>query len=75
MITRVSGSPLFPLRMLESDRLVLPSHSTFSGETTSTPNQALERTAARCMFTFQMIKTVSVPAGLAFGGGRSACFR
>ena len=38
----------------------------------ATPNQALERTATRLAFTFQMIKTVSVAATPAFGGGRSA---
>ena len=38
-------------------------------------NQALERTAARRAFTFQMIKTVSVKATLALGGGRSAWSR
>jgi hypothetical protein len=38
-------------------------------------NQALERTAARRVFTFQMIKTVSVDAALALDGGRSACSR
>jgi hypothetical protein len=36
------------------------------------PNETLERTATRCAFTFQMIKTVSVKATLALGGGRSA---
>jgi ketosteroid isomerase-like protein len=35
-------------------------------------NRALERTATRRVFTFQKIKTVSVEAALAFGGGRSA---
>jgi hypothetical protein len=39
------------------------------------PNQALERTATRREFTFEMIKTVSVEAELAPGGGRSACSR
>jgi len=39
------------------------------------PNQALERTATRRMFTFQMIKTFSIAAELALGGGRSACSR
>jgi len=39
------------------------------------PNQALERTGARRVFTFQMIKTVSVAATLDFGGGRSALSR
>jgi hypothetical protein len=38
-------------------------------------NQSLERTAARRAFTFQMIKTVSVEAELAFGSGRSALSR
>jgi hypothetical protein len=33
------------------------------------PNQALELTATRRAFTFQMIKTVSVKATLALGGG------
>jgi len=41
----------------------------------TSPNQALERTATRRAFTFQMIKTVSVAAMLALGGGRSACSR
>jgi hypothetical protein len=36
---------------------------------------ALERTAARRVLTFQMIKTVSVEAKLGPGGGRSACSR
>jgi hypothetical protein len=39
------------------------------------PNQALERTAARRMFRFQMTKTVSVEAARDLGGGRSACSR
>ena len=39
------------------------------------PNQALERTAARRDVRFRMIKTVSIAAELAFGGGRSACSR
>jgi hypothetical protein len=39
------------------------------------PNQALERTATRRSFTFQMIKTVSIEAKLAAGGGRLACSR
>jgi hypothetical protein len=38
-------------------------------------NQALERTTARRVFTFQMIKTDSVAAALALGGGRSAYSR
>ena len=38
-------------------------------------NQALERTATRRVSTFQTIKTVSVEATLALGGGRSACSR
>lgn len=38
-------------------------------------NDALERTAARRTFAFQMIKTVSVEAALAPGGGRSSCSR
>jgi len=38
-------------------------------------NQALERTATRRAFTFQMIKAFSVKAALALGGGRSACSR
>jgi hypothetical protein len=37
-----------------------------------TPNQALERTATRRVFTLQMTKTVSAEAALALGGGRSA---
>jgi hypothetical protein len=40
-----------------------------------TSNQALERTAGRRVFTLQMIKTVSVEAKLALGGGRSALSR
>src|SRR6266487_6877525 len=39
------------------------------------PNQTLERTASRRVFKFQMIKTFSVTATLAVGGGRSACSR
>ena len=42
---------------------------------TNRSNQALERTAARRAFAFQMIKTVSVEATLALGGGRSAWSR
>jgi hypothetical protein len=38
-------------------------------------NQALERTTARRVFRFHMIKKVSVAAMLASGGGRSAFFR
>jgi len=38
-----------------------------------TPNQSLELTATRRVFTFHMIKTVSVKAELALAsGGRSA---
>jgi hypothetical protein len=40
-----------------------------------TSNQALERTATRRMFTFQMMKTLLIEATLAAGGGRSACSR
>jgi hypothetical protein len=39
------------------------------------PNQALERTAARCAFRFQMIETVFVKAALGSSGGRSALSR
>ena len=39
------------------------------------PNQALERTAARRLFTFQMTKRISVEAAFVVSGGRSACFR
>lgn len=39
------------------------------------PNQTLERTAARRVFTFQMIKFISVTVALALGGGRSALSR
>jgi hypothetical protein len=38
-------------------------------------NQALERTATRYVFTFQMIKTVLIEATLGLGGGRSAWSR
>ena len=38
-------------------------------------NQALERTATRRAFTFEMIKTFSVAAEPAAGGGRSAYSR
>jgi hypothetical protein len=38
-------------------------------------NQALERTATRRMFGFQVIKTVPVEVALALGGGRSAYSR
>jgi hypothetical protein len=37
--------------------------------------QVLERTDARRMFTFRIIKTLSVQAVRAFGGGRSAWSR
>jgi len=36
------------------------------------PNQVLERTAARDTFAFRMIKTVSIAARLVLGGDRSA---
>jgi hypothetical protein len=36
-------------------------------------NQALERTAIRCVFTFQTIKTVSREAALAPGGRSLSC--
>ncbi len=39
------------------------------------PNQALERTAARRAITFETIKTISLEATLALGGGRSAYSR
>ena len=39
------------------------------------PNQALERTGARRVFTFQMIKKVLTKATLAPGASRSACTR
>ncbi len=42
---------------------------------TTTPNQALERTATRRVFIFQMIKIVSVEPTPALCGGRSACSR
>jgi hypothetical protein len=38
------------------------------------PNQALELTAGACL-RFQMIKTISVEATLALGGGSSAYSR
>jgi hypothetical protein len=38
-------------------------------------NHALERTAARDTITLQMIKTVSIEATPALGGGRSAWSR
>jgi hypothetical protein len=41
----------------------------------TTPNQALERTAARRVFRFQIIKIVPVEATLVLGGGRSAFSR
>ena len=37
----------------------------------SAANQALELSATRRLFTFQMIKRVSIAAELALGGGRS----
>jgi len=37
----------------------------------SAPNQALELSATRRVFTFQMIKRVSIAAELALDGGRS----
>jgi hypothetical protein len=40
-----------------------------------TSNQALELTATRRVFTFQMIKIVAVEAMLALGGGSSAYSR
>jgi hypothetical protein len=41
----------------------------------SRTERALERTAARRAFAFQMIKTVSLAARRALGGGRSAFSR
>jgi hypothetical protein len=38
-------------------------------------NQAMERTATRRIFAFQMIKTVSVETEPALGSGRSSCSR
>jgi len=38
-------------------------------------NHALERTAARRVFAFYMIKTISLAGTLALGGGRSAFSR
>ena len=43
--------------------------------TIETPNQALERTAARRMFTFHMIKPVSVAPTRTLVDGRSAYSR
>ena len=70
---------------LESDFVALRHHSTWKlgkyrpghselaeWRMQQRPSQALERTATRCVFTFQMIKTVLVEASLALGGGRSA---
>ncbi len=42
---------------------------------TSASNQAMERTATRCAFTFSIIKTFSLRAALALGGRRSSCSR
>jgi hypothetical protein len=42
---------------------------------TRASNQALERTAARCALTLQMIKTVSGKVPLALSGDRSAWSR
>ena len=39
------------------------------------PNQALERTAARRVFTFQVTKSFPLQIMLAVGGGRSALSR
>jgi len=39
------------------------------------PNQAIERTAIRRVFTFQMTKTRSLQVTLAVGGRRSSCSR
>jgi hypothetical protein len=39
------------------------------------PDQALERTATRCVFIFQMIKAILVKATLALGDGRSSWSR
>jgi len=45
------------------------------GSLPNASNHALEPTATRRTFTFQMIKTISLEAPLAFGGGSSACSR
>jgi hypothetical protein len=42
---------------------------------TGKPNQAMERTATRCVFTFQMTKPLSLLATLAPGGRRSSLSR
>jgi hypothetical protein len=39
------------------------------------PNQAMERTATRTAFAFQMIKTSSLREALALSSGRSSCSR
>jgi hypothetical protein len=39
------------------------------------PNHAMERTAIRRVFTFQMIKLLLLRAGLGLGGRRSSCSR
>jgi len=41
----------------------------------TTPDQALERIAARCVFTLKMFKTVLAQAALGFVGGRLAFSR
>jgi hypothetical protein len=42
---------------------------------TCAPNQTMERTATRRVFTFQMIKSLSLPAMPALGGRRSSSSR
>ena len=67
--------PNHPQSLMRSLRLIRLSMSSASSSHNETPNQALERTAARRTFTFQMVKTVSVQVTLALDGGRSASSR
>jgi len=60
--------------ILRFPRSSLPNESMISSIADSS-NHALERTAARRMFVFYIIKTISLAGTLALGGGRSALSR
>ncbi len=46
----------------------------FHAAETKMPNQAMQRTATRCVFMFKMIKTVTVEATFALGGGSKGSY-
>jgi len=60
--------------ILRFPRSSLPNESMISS-IADRSNHSLERTAARRVFAFYMIKTISLAGTLALGGGRSAFSR